>query len=45
MLALPSAIFAVRVFVLLVMLAVAGGSFWTAMRVMSDLPFALLFGV
>jgi len=40
-----SAIFALRFFVLLLMLGVAGGSFWTAMRVMGDLPFALLFGL
>ena len=45
LLAVLSTIFAVRFFMLLLMLAVAGGSFWTAMRVMSDLPFALLFGV
>jgi hypothetical protein len=35
-------VYAVRTFILLVMLVVCGGSFWTAQRVIGDLPFALL---
>jgi hypothetical protein len=35
-------VYAVRTLTLLVMLVVCGGSFWTAQRVIGDLPFALL---
>jgi hypothetical protein len=39
------AAFTIRFGVMLLTLVVAGGSFWTAMRVMSDLPFSLLFSL